>query len=77
MIRNPRSYVQQAEAERFATLRSMSAEESIAIGEALLTSDLMNVAVFPDDDRPVSLAIALGIPRTAAGRQPVRHHGHE
>jgi hypothetical protein len=55
----------------------MSAEESIAIGEALLTSDLMNVAVFPDDDHPKSLAIALGIRRTAAARQPVRDHGHQ
>ena len=39
----------------------MTAEESIAIGEALLTSDLMRLAQFPDDDHPRSLAIALGL----------------
>jgi hypothetical protein len=47
----------------------MSAEESIALGEALLTSDLMRVAVFPDEQRPLSLVIALGIdPQRARGR---------
>jgi hypothetical protein len=39
----------------------MSVEESIAVGEALLTSEIMRLAEFPDDDRPQSLAIALGI----------------
>ena len=42
----------------------MSVEESIAIGEALLTSELMTLAVFPERERPSSLAIALGIATT-------------
>ena len=69
MIRNEAAYRRQTEQGAQADLRSMTAEESIAIGEALLTSDLMRVAVFPDDDRPRSLAIALGIdPQRARGR---------
>jgi hypothetical protein len=39
----------------------MSAEETIAIGESRLTSELMDLAEFPDDDQPRSLAKALGI----------------
>lgn len=39
----------------------MSIEETIAVGEALLTSELMDDAVFADDDHPVSLARSLGI----------------
>jgi hypothetical protein len=69
MIRNEAAYRRQAEQDAEADLQSMSVEESIAIGEALLTSDLMRVAVFPDEDRPRSLAIALGIgPQRASGR---------
>lgn len=62
MIRNPDAYRRQAETERFEALRAMSAAESIALGEAILTSELMRVAQFADDDHPRSLAIALGIP---------------
>ncbi len=48
----------------------MSMEESIAVGEALLTSELMDIAEFPDDDHPMSLAIALGIdPRSPPSRK--------
>jgi hypothetical protein len=39
----------------------MTVAESIAIGEALLTSEIMTIATFSDDDHPVSLAISLGI----------------
>ena len=50
-------------------MRRMTPEESIAVGEALLTSEIMSLAVFPDDDEPRSLAIALGIePRDARSR---------
>ena len=66
MIRNPQAYARQSEDEDRAALRAMTAEESIAIGEALLTSDLMRLAQFPDDDHPRSLAIALGLRSTAA-----------
>jgi hypothetical protein len=55
----------------------MSVEESIAIGEALLTSDVMRLAEFPDDDHPLSLAIALGVTTTAAERPAVTDHGGE
>lgn len=68
MIKNPDEYHRQSERDRWEALQRMSAEESIAVGEALLTSDLMRLAVHPDDDRPLSLAISLGI-------QPVLRFG--
>lgn len=68
MMKNPDEYQRQSERDRSEALQRMSAEESIAVGEALLTSDLMRLAVHPDDDRPMSLAISLGI-------QPVRRPG--
>ena len=71
MIKNPQAYARQSEKERWDALRGMSAAESIAIGEALLTSDLMRLAEFPDDDHPLSLAIALGLRPTAAARPAV------
>jgi hypothetical protein len=61
MIKNPEAYRRGSEAERWEALRQMSPEESIAVGEALLTSEIMQVATFPDDDHPQSLAILLGI----------------
>ena len=61
MISNPDEHARGSEAERWEALRRMSPEESIAVGEALLTSDVMRLAVFPDDDHPCSLAIAMGI----------------
>lgn len=45
----------------------MTVEESIAIGEALLTSELMRFARPPADDHPRNLAIALGIASPSAG----------
>ena len=38
VIKNPRAYAQQSEQERWESLRRMSVQDSIAIGEALLTS---------------------------------------
>ncbi len=72
VIKNAAAYRRQSEAEDRQALAGLSAEESIAIGEALLTSDLMRLAEFPDYDQPRSLAIALGIKRRAAG-----DHGRE
>jgi len=63
MIRDPETYRKLSEKERSEALRAMTVEESIALGEALLTSELMDLAEFPDDDHPMSLAIALGIRR--------------
>lgn len=67
MIRNPKDYQRQAEQERWEALRRMTVDESIAIGEALLTSEIMRLAEFPADDHPRSLAFALGIPPSPAG----------
>lgn len=73
MIRNPQDYQRQSEQERWQALRQMTVEESIAIGEALLTSEIMRLAELPADDHPRSLAIALGIPpRPADSRADAR-----
>ena len=69
MIKNVDAYRRESERDRWESLRRMTPEESIAVGEALLTSEIMSLAVFPDDDEPRSLAIALGIePRAARSR---------
>jgi hypothetical protein len=73
MIPNRQTYARQSEEEDRAALRAMTAEESIALGEALLTSDLMRLARFPDDDHPRSLAIALGLPPMAPVTEAVPH----
>jgi hypothetical protein len=68
MITDLEAYRRESERDRWEALRRLTPEESIAVGEALLTSEIMRLAVFPDDDAPRSLAIALGIePRTARG----------
>lgn len=77
MIRDPAAYARVSEEERWQALRGMTAEDSIAIGEALLTSDLMRLAVFPDDDHPLSLAIALRIGSAGGGWRAVHDHGAE
>jgi hypothetical protein len=69
VIRNPDEYRHESERDRWNALERMTPEDSIAVGEALLTSEIMNLAVFPRDDAPRSLAIALGIePRVALWR---------
>jgi hypothetical protein len=62
MITDRDAYRRLCERERWDALRVMSEDESIAVGEALLTSELMDVAVFSDDDHPLSLARSLRIP---------------
>lgn len=61
VIKNRAAYELDAENERWDRLRAMTVEETIAVGEALLTSELMDLAEFPDDDHPMSLARSLGI----------------
>ena len=61
MIKDVDAYTKLDEREHWSRLEQMNIDESIAVGEALLTSELMDVAVFPDDDHPLSLARALGI----------------
>lgn len=70
MIHDPEIQRRQADQERWDALRRMTVAESIAVGEALLTSDIMRLAEFPDDDQPRSLAISLGI---ASGREGGRN----
>jgi hypothetical protein len=61
MVIDPDTYRRLSERERDEALEGMTMEESLAIGEALLTSEIMSLAEFPDDDHPQSLAISLGI----------------
>lgn len=61
MIKDLAAYARLCEQEHWESLRATSIDESIAILEALLTSELMDIAVFADDDRPMSLARSLGI----------------
>ncbi len=61
MIRDLEAFRRLSEKERRKALQSMTAEDSIALGEALLTSEIMDIAEVPDDDHPMSLALALGI----------------
>jgi hypothetical protein len=77
VIKNPKTFARQSEQERWETLRRMSVQDSIAIGEALLTSELMRLAEFPDDDRPLSLAIALRLGSKPVERQAVPDHGDQ
>lgn len=77
MIRNEGQHRRDTDFDHWEALRQMTPEESIALGEALLTSEIMQVAVFPDDDQPRSLAIALGIRPRAARTERVRHDGPE
>lgn len=61
MIRDTKTYTQTRDAEYWAELSRMSIDESIRLGEELLTSEAMEIQVFADDDHPVSLARSLGI----------------
>jgi hypothetical protein len=61
MIVNVDLYRRLSEDDHWEVLRKMTPEESIALGEALLTSEVMDVAEFPEEDRPVCLAMSLGI----------------
>jgi hypothetical protein len=69
MIKNPKLFATQGERDRWDRLRRMTAADSIAIGEALLTSELMTLAEFFDDDRPQSLALMLGLSPTTEARK--------
>jgi len=77
MITNRDAFERMSEQERWDELAQMTAADSIAIGEALLTSDLMRLAVFPDDDHPRSLARSLGIRSATVRTQALCDHGRE
>lgn len=68
MIKDLEAYRRLCEKEHWDALRRARAEDSIAVGEALLSSDLMRIAVFADDDHPRSFARALGIDPERASR---------
>jgi len=77
MIKNPELYRPREAVRRWRTLRRMSAEESIAIGEALLTSEIMKLAWRGKRRRPKCLAVALGIRRrfwTLPGKAAAKPH---
>lgn len=61
MIRNLALNEKIRDAEYWQTLSRMTIDESIRLGEQLLTSQLMEIAEFSDDDHPMSLARSLGI----------------
>jgi hypothetical protein len=61
MIKNIDRYRRRSERQRWKALQEMSPEESIALGEALLTSEIMALADFRRRRRPKSLAASLGI----------------
>jgi hypothetical protein len=73
-VEYPDAYARQSEQERRQALRCMSVKDSIAIGGALLTSDLMRLAEFLDDDEPLSLAIALRLGSKPVERLPGQWH---
>jgi len=77
MITNRDAFERTSEQERWDELARMTAADSIAIGEALLTSDLMRLAVFPDDDHPRSLARSLGIRSATVRTEALCDHGRE
>ena len=62
MIKDHDAYARLCEREQWDALRAMSLDESIVVLEALLTSELMDIAVFADDDHPMTLARSLQIP---------------
>jgi hypothetical protein len=62
MIKDLDAYARLCEQEQWDALQAMSMDASIAVLEALLTSELMDVAVFAEDDHPMSLARSLRIP---------------
>jgi hypothetical protein len=66
VIRNLERFEELCTREDFEALRKLTVEESIALGEALLTSELMTLACFRADDAPTTLAIRLGLPRRAS-----------
>jgi hypothetical protein len=61
MIKDPEAYARLCDREQWDALRAMRIDASIAVMETLLTSELMDIAVFADDDHPMSLARSLGI----------------
>ncbi|MBM4021621.1 MAG: hypothetical protein FJ284_05140 [Planctomycetes bacterium] len=69
MIKDLEAYRRQSDRDRWESLARMTPEESIAVGEAVLTSEIMRLAVFPDDVQPRSVAVAPGItPHGARGQ---------
>ena len=66
MIRNRARYEELRGAVHITWLRGLSVDDAIAIGEALLRSDLMRF-VRPAEERPMALARAVRAGRTKPG----------
>jgi hypothetical protein len=67
VIRDYNAYRRFREEGRWRRLSEMSADDSIAVGEALLTSEIMDRFEFQDNGRPVNFARLLGL-RSSLGR---------
>lgn len=65
MIKNIRLYEALERTRDGDAWTGRTPEESISLGEALLTSEVMAIAEFVEGDHPRSLAIGLGIVRRA------------
>lgn len=61
VITNTDAYRRESELHRWEKLRRMSAEESIAVGEALLTSEILRLAASPG--RPPTPSCSCRMPR--------------
>lgn len=63
MIRNILAYQELCDDERWAELSRMTAQQSIELAEILLTSEVMNWRASEETERPLSLAVSLGLKR--------------
>lgn len=69
MIKNVKTYRKHAERRRWQALQRLRPEDSIAIGEALLTSEIMAFVRSARRARTKCLAVALGISDPATRRR--------
>ncbi len=63
VIRDILAYQKLCEETRSDELSRMSAQESIDLAEILLTSEIMALRTSQESERPLSLAVALGLKR--------------
>jgi hypothetical protein len=59
MIKNPKQYLRESEQARAEYLQGLSYEESAAITEQMLSSELFRALKFSDDDCPYALAMQI------------------
>jgi hypothetical protein len=59
MIKNPKQYLIESERARAEYLQELTYEESAAITEQMLSSELLRSFKFSDDDHPYALAMQI------------------